>query len=68
MQTDVVSRDGGVGVAHPLEHAVVVLEGPGPHPTGEDDDVGRGELLEGGVDGDPEHAVLGCGPRRDGGR
>ena len=47
-----------MGMAHPFEHPVVVLEGAGAHPSGEHDDVGLGHVLEGGVDGDPEHAVL----------
>ena len=47
-----------MGVAHPLEHPLVVSAAAGADPSGEHDDVGLGELLEGGVDGDAEHAVL----------
>ena len=45
-------------VADPLEHPFVVLEGAGPDAAGEDDDVGLGHLLEGGVGDEAEHAVL----------
>ena len=47
-----------MGTAHPLEHLVVVLQSAGAHASGEHDDVGLGDVLEGGVDGDTEHAVL----------
>ena len=58
MQTDVVNRVVGVRVAHPLEDSLVVLQGPRAHAAGEDDDVGLGYLLEGGVGHQAEHAVL----------
>jgi hypothetical protein len=45
-------------LANPLEHPVVVLQGAGAHPSGEHDDVGLRHVLEGGVDGEPEHAIL----------
>ncbi len=47
-----------MGLPHPLEHLVVVLQRAGAHAPGKDDDVGLREFLEGGVDGDAEHAVL----------
>ena len=45
-------------MSHPLEHLVIVFERSRPDPSGEHDDVRLGELLEGGIDGDPEHAVV----------
>jgi hypothetical protein len=47
-----------VSLAHPVEHALVVFQRPRPDATGEDDDVGRGDLFEGGIDREPDHAVL----------
>ena len=45
-------------VADPFEDPLVVLEGPRPDAAGEDDHVGLGHLLERGVRGQTEHAVL----------
>ena len=47
-----------VGTAQPLEHALVVLQGPSAHPAREDDHVGRRELFEGAVGDEAEHAVV----------
>jgi hypothetical protein len=48
----------GMRVADPVEHPFVVLEQTGADAAGEHDDVGLGQILEGGVDADPEHAVV----------
>jgi len=45
-------------MAHPLEDPFVLLQGPGAHPTGEDDNGRLGNVFEGGVGGEAEHAVL----------
>ena len=58
VQTDVVNRVPAWALAHPLEDPLVVLEGARPDAAGEDDHVGPGHLLEGGVAGQAEHAVL----------
>jgi hypothetical protein len=45
-------------IPHPLEHPFVVHQRSGADTAREHHDVGVGELLEGRVDGDAEHAVL----------
>jgi citrate synthase len=49
---------GVVGGAHPLQDTLVVHQGAGADPAREHDDVGIRHLLEGGVDGDTQKAVL----------
>ena len=58
MHTDVVKRRRRVRGAHPVEHALVGHQRAGADAAGEHDDVGVGHLLERGVDGDAEEAVL----------
>ena len=48
-----------VGITHPVEDAPVVEELAGAHASGYDHDIGFGELLEGGVDGEAQQPVLG---------
>ncbi len=49
---------GQVGVAHPLQHPLVVEEGAGPDPTREHQGIRLGALLEGGIDRHPQDAVV----------
>ncbi|HUD16373.1 MAG TPA: hypothetical protein VMQ59_03880 [Acidimicrobiales bacterium] len=47
-----------MGLSHPLEYLVVVLEGAGAHAAGEDHHVRVAEVVEGGIDGEAERAVV----------
>ena len=58
VQTDVVNRLPAWAWRTQSSTRSVVFERPRPDAAGEDDHVGRGHLLEGGVDGQPDHAVL----------
>ena len=68
VHTDVVNVVVSWARAHPVEHPLVVDQRPGADAAGEHDDVGRGHLVERGVDVDAEEAVLGARPRRARGR
>ena len=57
VQTDVVNRVLAWAWRTQLEHPFVVLEGRAPIPPGKTT-LGLGHLLEGGVGGQAEHAVL----------